>query len=162
MTDMRPSDQILVEALTELGFTDLAKRAAGGEWNDYFGTHAMPQHHLVATLRSRFDDFPSKIADIEAVVGRVVQGDFDATKTEADEWAASPEGQATFAELLRKNPYPTDEDLRRMVFMDPGDSYVMRMPDGSEECTGYTAEGPRDEAEYAKRLRSIYDRWKVS
>jgi len=55
---------------------------------------------------------------------------------------------------------PTDIELRRVTFMDPGDSYIMRLPDGSEEYTGFTAEGPRDESEYTATLRNIYDNWK--
>lgn len=56
---------------------------------------------------------------------------------------------------------PTDIELASMVFMDPGDSYVMRMPDGTQRSTGFTAEGSyRDDAAYAARLRSLYDNWK--
>lgn len=97
---MRASDKVLHDALAEIGFPDLAKRAAAGEWSDYFGPHAMPQHHLVAVLQERASDFPSKLDEIKAVIVRVMSGDFDATKEEADEWGASAEGQELFRELM--------------------------------------------------------------
>lgn len=102
MTKMRASNKVLHDALTELGFPDLAKRAAAGEWSDYFGPHAMPQHHLIGVLMGRMKDFPSKAKDILAVIERTKTGDFDATKEEADEWGASAEGQELFRELMGK------------------------------------------------------------
>lgn len=97
---MRASDKKLHAALVYIGMADLAKRAADGEWNDYFGLHAMNIHHLVTTLQSRIDDFPSKRDGILEIIERAKNGDFDGTKAEADEWAASTEGQSVFAELL--------------------------------------------------------------
>lgn len=45
------------------------------------------------------------VADLQSVrlgqlAARVMAGEFDASKAESDEWAASPEGQATFGELF--------------------------------------------------------------
>jgi hypothetical protein len=96
---MRPSDHKLYEALRAADLPDLATRAAEGEWNDYFGRHAAPQHHLIAQLEKRI----ARRSDPEMIQGliqRVIDGDFDGTKMEADEWAASPEGQAVFRELM--------------------------------------------------------------
>ena len=56
---------------------------------------------------------------------------------------------------------PTNSDLRRMVFTDQGDSKIMRLPDGTQRMTGYTAEGPPDE-NYERALRRIYDEWKAA
>lgn len=98
---MRASDKVLYDALLKLGFTDLAQRAVNSEWNDYFGKGAMNIHHLISTLRDRKHDFPSKSAAIDEVIGRAMDGDFDATSAEADEWAASDEGRETIGALLK-------------------------------------------------------------
>lgn len=97
---MRASDKLLHAALVYIGMADLAKRAAAGEWNDYFGPHAMPQHHLIAVLMERASDFPSKREAIMELIERVKNGDFDGTKEESEEWAKSSEGQEIFRELL--------------------------------------------------------------
>ena len=97
---MRESDKKLHQAMTDLGFPDLAERAAAGEWNDYFGKHAMNITDLILTLRARAEDFPSKYDEIKAVVERAKNGEFDASKAEAEEWAASEEGQETFSALM--------------------------------------------------------------
>jgi hypothetical protein len=57
---------------------------------------------------------------------------------------------------------PDDLQLRRMVYTDQGDSKIMRMPDGSERCTGYTAESGSDPDEYVAALRRLYNEWKAS
>lgn len=113
---MRASDQVLHEALAKAGLDDLAERAATGEWNDYFGKHALNGHHLIHTLMSAqharlADQFggdgpPDKetlhatVAKFEALIERVKRGDFDGTLQEAREWGASPEGLQTFADLV--------------------------------------------------------------
>lgn len=102
---MRASDQKLVNALNAVGFHDLAERAATGEWNDYFGKHPLPQIHLVATL-THYAGRQGPVARTAAkkLVERVKDGDFDGTKEESDEWAASEEGQEAFNSLLRPQP----------------------------------------------------------
>jgi hypothetical protein len=94
---MRASDQVLHDALRDAGFLDLASRAAAGEWNDYFGTHAMPQHDLIHALRARRNARNTEV--VEGLVRRIMDGDFDGTREESEEWARSPEGRATFNEL---------------------------------------------------------------
>jgi hypothetical protein len=89
---MRESDRKLRDALVAAGLDHLAERAARGEWNDYFGRHPMPQHHLVMTLRAT-------AGDTVELQRRVIRGEFDGTAEEANEWACSPEGRATLAEL---------------------------------------------------------------
>lgn len=114
---MRASDKVLHDALKAEGLDDLAERAAQGEWNDYFGKHAMNMQHLAATLRSRqhaiFADLfagdgpPSRIEveknrlKFEGLLRRVMSGDFDAGKDEAREWGESDEGRQTFNDLVR-------------------------------------------------------------
>lgn len=54
----------------------------------------------------------------------------------------------------------TDEELRRQIRMDQGDSYNLHLPDGTVRGTGFTAEGPHNhEAEMLAAARRIYDQW---
>ena len=87
--------QRLAAALRDAGFLDLAEEAARGMFDDYESPNAMPLHNLVARLREQM----SVAADV--MIARVIEGEFDGTEAEADAWARSPEGQATFRELLR-------------------------------------------------------------
>jgi hypothetical protein len=96
---MRPSDHKLYEALRAADLPDLAERAKDGEWNDYFGRHAAPQHHLIAQLEKRIPHRRDP-ETIQGVIQQVLDGAFDGTKAEANEWAESAEGQALFRELM--------------------------------------------------------------
>lgn len=101
---MRTSDKNLHDALLEAGLPDLAARAAKSEWNDYFGKGAMNIHDLVGELdqvRSRLAVAADPLAErIDVLIDRAMHGDFDATKAEADEWAASDEGKQAFRDLM--------------------------------------------------------------
>lgn len=78
-------------------------KAVDGFYHDYLSPLAMPELQLVADLRS-MARHPSTKKDarplLKDLAQRVIDGEFDATKAESDEWAASPEGQATFRELM--------------------------------------------------------------
>lgn len=65
--------------------------AADGHYDDYKSPLAMPETQLLADALAN---------GLEAVAVLVVAGAFDATKAESEEWAASPDGQATFRELV--------------------------------------------------------------
>jgi len=95
---MRASDQILHDDLLEASLPHLAARAAAGEWNDYFGQDAMPQHALIAVLHAEV-----VIANVvrKRLIQNVIDGKYDGTRADADEWAASPEGQAVLGQLVR-------------------------------------------------------------
>lgn len=67
-----------------------AVRAATGEFDDYADTYVCPITQLYTELvKAGFIKFANRVA----------VGEFDATPEESDEWARSPEGQATFAHL---------------------------------------------------------------
>jgi hypothetical protein len=87
---MRESDRRLAEALRAAGLEELVERAVGGEWNDYFGQHEAPQHHLIDTLRI-FTGKRRRAAN--RIIDRVIAGDFDGTLSESTEWEATPEAQ---------------------------------------------------------------------
>lgn len=72
----------------------LVSLAREGHYDDYRSPLALPEIQLVRDALA---------AGLEDVAALAVAGAFDATKAESDAWAASPEGQATFAELTRPN-----------------------------------------------------------
>ena len=61
-----------------------AKRAETGEFDDYADTYVCPITQLYSELIA---------AGFTKFAQRVANGEFDATKEESDEWAASPAGQ---------------------------------------------------------------------
>lgn len=81
---------------------EMIRQAVEGYYHDYLSPLATPEVQLVADLRA-LASLPATPRDsrplLRAVAQRVIAGDFDATKEEADAWAASPEGQETFAAL---------------------------------------------------------------
>lgn len=100
---MRESDRILAEDLREVGLHSMAARAEAGEWNDFFGLHTFPQMELISELvrpSTHGGGFWTP-AVRQSLIDRVIQGKYDATPGEADEWAAGPEGQGTFGKLIR-------------------------------------------------------------
>jgi len=87
-----PTTERLARDLEEAGApAEMIQRAREGYYDDYKSSLAMPEVQLVADARA---------AGLDAIVQGVYDGRWDATKEEADAWAASPEGQETFRELL--------------------------------------------------------------
>jgi len=72
----------------------IAVRASQGQYHDYLSPHPMP-----AVVFQ--DDITTLIELCVNLRVRHANGDFDATAEEGDEWAASAEGQATMAKLMR-------------------------------------------------------------
>lgn len=68
----------------------LKARAASGEFGDYADTHACPITELHRLCKKY---------GLHELAARVADGEFDASKEESDEWAASPSGQSIAAEL---------------------------------------------------------------
>jgi hypothetical protein len=67
-----------------------ARRAETGEFDDYADTYICPITQLHNELHT---------AGFHAFAQRVANGEFDATKEESDEWAASPAGQEALSQL---------------------------------------------------------------
>jgi hypothetical protein len=112
--DTEHSTTRLVRALRELPTLAvppaMIRRAEAGYYHDYLSPLAMPEMALVNELGS-LANHPSRARGPAglALMGlrqRVIDGEFDASKAESDAWAASPEGQATFAELIGMPPPP--------------------------------------------------------
>jgi hypothetical protein len=89
----------LAAALREASLFEMADKAATGYYHDFLSPLDFPCIQLAADL-ARVGT-PAALA----IRARHLQGEFDASRKESDEWAAGQEGQAAFAALLRgRNP----------------------------------------------------------
>lgn len=87
-----PTTRKLATALMRRGAPmDMVQRALAGYYDDFKSPLAMPEMQLY------HDALAAGLPDIAEMVK---DGEFDATKEESAAWARSPDGQATFAELL--------------------------------------------------------------
>jgi len=101
----------LARALSEVPGVpaEMITRAIDGYYHDYQSPLAFPQMQLVKDLLdlARTPATPATSRPLlRALAGGVKAGDFDASAEEADDWAASPEGQETFRLLV---DYPGKE-----------------------------------------------------
>lgn len=96
------TSELLAKELDTLGLTTLAKLARQDMFHDYLSPHATPTMSLVDMLVGAAQGCPDgkRGKQILNLRQRVIDGDFDADEAESEEWAASPEGQATFAKLI--------------------------------------------------------------
>jgi hypothetical protein len=97
------TSQLCADALRCAGFEDLAKRAEADEFHDFLSPHATPELILVHELTAKMMAAKDNREHIAAanLRQRVINGDFDADLKESDDWAASPEGQAAFEQLMK-------------------------------------------------------------
>jgi hypothetical protein len=92
----------LAEALREVGLTTMADAAATGYYHDFLSPLPMPSMALAEDLAEVAGNPampPDQKAAVLAVRERHLNGDFDATAAESDEWAASPEGREAMSKL---------------------------------------------------------------
>jgi len=84
---------VLADELTKAELPEMAAKAATGYYHDYLSPLPMPCLQLAEDLR---------IAGTPAALAlrtRHLNGEFDATMEEGDEWARSPDGKETFSHL---------------------------------------------------------------
>ena len=93
----------LAAALRAVGLNEMADKAATGYYHDFLSPRDLPEIALAFDLAgaAKLDD-PERARNILALRERVIDGDFDASAEESEEWAKSPEGQAAFKQLLRR------------------------------------------------------------
>lgn len=98
----------LGRVLDELPAADLAKRARAGHFDDFHAPADVADGfeliRFVVELRQLAKDWPELAERIAAIENAVRRGEFDATLPESDRWAASKDGQETFAQLVRSRP----------------------------------------------------------
>lgn len=100
-----PSSEQLVEALIEAGApAEMIQRAREDYYHDFKSPLALPEMELLTDARRH---------GLTTIAEGVIEGRWDATKEESDAWAASPEGQATFRELLGGGPNRAERRRRR-------------------------------------------------
>jgi hypothetical protein len=102
---MMHTKDILADELRKVGLTEMADRAAQGYYHDYLSPLAAPSITLandLAEAARKSQDGGFSAIDIIALRQRHLNGDFDASPEESDDWAESPEGQAAFQSLIGK------------------------------------------------------------
>jgi hypothetical protein len=87
---------ILAAELIKAELPEMAAKASTGYYHDYLSPLAMPCLQLAADLAAA--GTPAALA----LRARHLDGEFDATKEEGDEWMASPDGQSALRELVRR------------------------------------------------------------
>lgn len=114
----KPTTERLAKALGQLKpqtnkLRSMIKKAKEGYYDDYKSPIATPLVQLAVDIED---------AGHPEFVARIVAGEFDGTKEESDAWAASPEGRATFAELLGGNQKrePTSALYHQFAIANPG------------------------------------------
>ena len=95
------SREKLAMAMAAVGVIPAEQIAAArdGRYDDYLSEAAFPQQLLLAELA------PYGL-EVAQLVGKVKDGEFEATHAEAEEWVSSPEGQAVLAEFLKPGGKP--------------------------------------------------------
>lgn len=88
------SKDILAGELRKAGLPEMADKAATGYYHDFLSPLDAPCMQLAADLAKA--GTPAALALRE----RHLDGEFDASSEESDEWAASPEGQFAFNALV--------------------------------------------------------------
>lgn len=96
MSRQVPTTERLALALEAAGAPPyMVKRARSGYYDDYRSPLAGPIMQLVAD---------AKAAGLVDIATRAAHGEFDGTREEADAWAHSAEGQATFSQFFGRGP----------------------------------------------------------
>lgn len=83
----------LAAELAKAGLFDMSAKASTGYYHDFLSPLDMPCQQLAADLAAK--GTPAALA----LRSRHLNGEFDATKEEADDWAASADGQDAMAML---------------------------------------------------------------
>jgi hypothetical protein len=84
----------LAQELRAAGLNDMADLAAKGYYHDFLSPLATPELQLEADLRAM------GTPEAEALRKRHINGEFDASNDESEDWAKSPDGQDTMRRLI--------------------------------------------------------------
>jgi hypothetical protein len=100
---MTHTKDILAEELRKVGLDAMADKAATGYYHDFLSPLATPEMQLCSDLlhEAHFNK-PANSDAIMALRKRVIDGDFDASTEESEEWARSDEGRETFGRLIKR------------------------------------------------------------
>ena len=92
---MHTTEKLAAE-LEGANLLEMAKKAREGYYHDFLSPLAAPCMQLEADLRA------IGTTAAEAIRQKHLNGEFDATTEESDAWAESPEGKATFGQLVKR------------------------------------------------------------
>lgn len=96
----------LARALEDIGLETLAIRARRDEFHDFLTPHDLPQMELLneldRALRLKAHGDPVLTNLIRKVRQEVINGDYDASLEESEEWARSKEGREAFAQMAKE------------------------------------------------------------
>jgi hypothetical protein len=92
---------MLADALREIGLIEMAAKAREGFYHDFLSPLPLPEMALITALGAAATQHPDKAEAIEVLRQRVINGDFDASTEESEEWAQSEDGQDTFRRLIK-------------------------------------------------------------
>jgi hypothetical protein len=92
---------LLADELMKLGLMDMSLQARGGYYHDFLSPLDTPEMQLVHDLAEASTRLPDRRDAILALRQRVINGDFDASSEESDDWAKSEEGQDAFRRLMK-------------------------------------------------------------
>jgi len=92
---MTHTKDILAAELRKAGLSDMADKAATGYYHDFLSPLDTPCLQLAADLLAAGTDASMALRE------RHLNGEFDATKEESDEWANSPEGRDAFSRSMQ-------------------------------------------------------------
>jgi hypothetical protein len=93
---------MLADELMKLGLMDMSLKARGGYYHDFLSPLDLPEMQLINDLTRAAKarpDIERKIFDLR---NRVINGEFDASPEESDEWAKSEDGQDAFRRLINR------------------------------------------------------------
>lgn len=109
----QPTKDRLAAELTKIGAFDMAALAAQGHYDDYLSPLDMPIFTLAQDL--------ARLASPTALAlrRRVMAGEFDGTKEEAEAWAKSPEGLEAFDQFGRPLIDPAEQRKAELAGEDP-------------------------------------------
>lgn len=102
MATMKLPHEQLADDLMQAGLAEMSMAARAYRYHDFKSPLDLPSlalaNELQAARKGASPDRQDKIAEIYR---RHMNGEYDATKAESDEWAAGPEGQDVFRRLAR-------------------------------------------------------------
>jgi hypothetical protein len=86
---------VLANELRAAGLDEMAEKAATGYYHDFLSPLATPCVQLAHDLHA------AGTSAAMALYRRHMNGEFDASLEESEEWARSPDGQDAFGKLVR-------------------------------------------------------------
>jgi hypothetical protein len=92
---------MLADALLTVGLIDMSFKARSGYYHNFLSPLDLPEMQLINDLGIAMQSSPDKKDQIMALRARIIDGEFDASDEESEEWAASADGQETFRKLIK-------------------------------------------------------------